>query len=149
MSDSVVYSHTQPGTLVRVLLGGFTVVLLLMLIFLPGPNPTTVIVGVVLVLFVAAVLIFHSLRVQVSAHEVSIQFGIGVIKKCFPIAQIRSAEQVKNKWYYGWGIRWLPGGWLYNVSGMDAVELVMADGKKVRIGTDDPDGLLAAIESVT
>ena len=55
---------------------------------------------------------------------------------------------VRNKWIYGWGIRRLPGGWMYNVWGLDAIELDLVSGKRFRIGTDDPDGLLAAITAV-
>ena len=42
-----------------------------------------------------------------------------------------------------WVIR---NGWLYNVSGFDAVELELASGKLCRIGTDEPGRLLHAIE---
>ena len=62
------------------------------------------------------------------------------------MSDIRDAKAVKNRWYYGWGIRLSPHGWLFNVSGFDAVELEMANGVKYRIGTDEPDKLLAAIE---
>jgi hypothetical protein len=54
---------------------------------------------------------------------------------------------VKNPWYYGWGIHLIPGGWLYNVSGWEAVELQMKNGNKYRIGTDDPQGLMDAIRT--
>ncbi len=36
-------------------------------------------------------------------------------------------------------------GWLYNVSGTDAVELKMKNGKRYRIGTDVPGELAEAI----
>jgi hypothetical protein len=54
---------------------------------------------------------------------------------------------VKNPWYYGWGIRLIPGGWLYNVSGFWAVELQMKNGKRYRIGTDDAEGLAKSLEA--
>lgn len=47
--------------------------------------------------------------------------------------------------YYGWGIHLTPHGWLYNVSGSDAVEIRMKTGKKYRIGTDVPEELERAI----
>jgi len=43
------------------------------------------------------------------------------------------------------GIRWMWPGWLYNVSGTDAVELKMKNGKRYRIGTDVPGELAEAI----
>ena len=54
---------------------------------------------------------------------------------------------MKNHWYYGWGIRiWFwPYMWIYNVSGFDAVEITMRDGKMYRIGTDVPTELEMAL----
>jgi hypothetical protein len=49
---------------------------------------------------------------------------------------------------WGWGIRLTPRGWLFNVSGLDAVELTMTTGKHYRIGTYDPMGLARAIDRV-
>ena len=40
-----------------------------------------------------------------------------------------------------------PGFRLYNVSGLDAVELRLKSGDIRRIGTDDPQGLAAALEA--
>jgi hypothetical protein len=70
-----------------------------------------------------------------------LRFGIGVIRRRFPIAAIESARTVRNPWYCGWGIHRIRNGWLFNVSGFDAVELGMADGRRYRIGTDEPDRL--------
>ena len=52
---------------------------------------------------------------------------------------------VKNPWYYGWGIRWTPDGPLYNIAGEGGVMLILADGKKIRIGSDEPELLAGAI----
>ena len=52
---------------------------------------------------------------------------------------------MRNKWWYGWGLRWIPGGSMYNVWGFDAVELELRSGKVFRIGSDEPDALLAAL----
>ena len=38
--------------------------------------------------------------------------------------------------------------WIYNVSGFDAIELTMKNGKIYRIGTDEPEKLEAAIKQV-
>ena len=57
-----------------------------------------------------------------------------------------SSRAVRNPFYYGWGTRLTPHGWLYNVSGFDAVEVEFKTGKKVRIGTDESQTLDAAIQ---
>mgnify|MGYP001589379195 FL=1 len=86
----------------------------------------------------------------VSSHEncFQIKFGYGIFRKKFPLNEIVSAKSVKNHWYYGWGIRvWFwPYMWIYNVSGFDAVEIIMRNGKIYRIGTDTPKELEAAIK---
>ena len=46
----------------------------------------------------------------------------GLIRRRIRIADIRSAAAVRNRWYYGWRLRLTPHGWLYNVSGLNAVQ---------------------------
>jgi hypothetical protein len=55
--------------------------------------------------------------------------------------------QRADRWRNGFGIRIGPGFWLYNVSGLDAVELRLRSDEVRRIGTDDPEGLAAALKS--
>ena len=38
----------------------------------------------------------------------------------------------------------MPSGWMFNVSGLDALELVLANGKRFRIGTDNPNDVIEA-----
>lgn len=99
------------------------------------------------IILICAIL-FDSLTVSVSNNFIEVRFGIGIIRKQFAIAKIQSATIVRNKWYYGWGIRLTPRGWLYNVAGLDAVEIRLNNGKQYRIGTDEPQELHKAINSV-
>lgn len=43
------------------------------------------------------------------------------------VERIKTVESVKNPWYYGWGIRFIPNGMLYNIGGSDAVGLRFND----------------------
>ncbi len=95
----------------------------------------------VLGILVVCLILFATLNVSVDAESIRIKFGPGLIRKTFSLQDVISCQPVKNKWWYGWGIRQIRGGWLYNVSGLQAVELVMADGKRYRIGTDEPQKL--------
>ena len=99
------------------------------------------------VIILICTLLFDSLTVRVSQQFIQIDFGIGIIRKQFAIAKIQSATIVRNKWYCGWGIRLTPHGWLYNVAGLDAVEIRLNNGKRYRIGTDEPKELHKAINS--
>lgn len=139
-----IYKHTQIGYLMIVIIGT-GLYLLLNFFYLHGFN--TLLVAVFAALAVCLVL-FAALTVKVDSREVSLRFGIGLIRKKFPVTGIEAAGIVRNPWYYGWGIRKTPEGWLYNVSGLLAVELRMKSGEKYRIGTDDPLGLLNEIETV-
>ena len=138
------YNHTQIGYLMIVVVGA-GIFLLSNFFYLHGYHPFFIAIFIVLVI---CLFLFAVLNVRVDSEEINIRFGIGLIRKSFPIRDIKSHGIVKNPWYYGWGIRRTPHGWLYNVSGFRAVELRMKDGKGYRIGTNDPSGLYNAIETV-
>ncbi len=72
---------------------------------------------------------------------------MGLICKKIPLAEIAACEPIRIRWWYGWGIHLTLYGWLYNVSGFDAVAIKLRDGRKFALGTDDPDGLATAIRS--
>ena len=147
------YENTQPGTFIRVMTGSwvffFGVLAVVMLVL--GQKEAAIGLGVVTVM--AAVILgivyalFHSLTVRVSRSDIALSFGVGLIRKQFPIGDISSASIVQNRWYNGFGIRKIRGGWLYNVSGFDAIEIQLKNERKYRIGTDQPKKLLAAVES--
>lgn len=145
MSSVSVYRHTQRGTLVRWTLGlafvGFLVLRVFMDVPLSGPD---VIVGVVLALIAAALVLMHSLTVIVDAKQVTAQLGPGYIRRSVDLMDIRHARIVRSPWYYGWGLRVTTRGPLWRVSGFDAVELSLNKGRWL-IGTDDPEGLMAAL----
>jgi hypothetical protein len=90
-------------------------------------------------------LLFHSLTVEVARGYLVIRFGVGLVRKRWPLKEIESVEIVRNRWWYGWGIRLTPHGWLFNVSGSDAVQVRLENGKQVRIGTDEPEKLQRAL----
>jgi len=92
-------------------------------------------------------LLFSSLTVEVAAGVIDVSFGVGIIRRHIPIVRIRKVEVVRNHWYYGWGIRLTPHGWLWSVSGLGAVQLTFDDGHHFRIGSDEPDALAQVLKS--
>ena len=74
-------------------------------------------------------------------------FGPGLWSYRLPLAEIRDVGIVRNRWWNGWGIRMAPGFRLYDVSGLDAVELRVGPNDIRRIGTDDPQGLAQALKT--
>ena len=127
------YRHTQFGAVV---VGSLAVsALMLAGLGLAFGVPVFLYGGPVMMGIVA--LLFHNLTVEIDATHLTFRFGIGLIRKRVPLAEIVEAKPVRNSWLYGWGIHRTPHGWLYNVSGWEAVEIALASGKRFRLGTDE------------
>ena len=147
------YEHTQPGTFMRAMTGLWVVIFVVgsvVMLALGGQEVAGVVIPsiVMLAVFTAIIIaLFHSLTVRISRSDIAISFGVGLIRKRFSIGDIRSVRIARNRWYNGWGIRKIRGGWLYNVSGFDAIEIQLKNERKYRIGTDQPKKLFAAVES--
>ena len=146
------YKHTQIGYLMLVI----TLVVLALFVWVyitAAAEPPSVDSGsnfaisavMVIILFVLAS--FATLTTLIDENYLRIKFSYGIFAKKFALDQIASVQVAKNRWYYGWGIRvWFwPYMQIYNVSGFDAVEIIMKNGKIYRVGTDVPKELETAI----
>jgi len=144
------YKHTQIVWLTLYTLGGglvFCLILLVLQVFNPGMkgfNPALFMLAGILAV---SLLLFYKLTITIDRTCINIRFGTGIIRKTFILKDIAGLLTVKNHWYYGWGIHHTPCGWLYNVSGLHAVEITTKSGRKYRLGTDEPDALEKAIRS--
>ena len=117
----------------------------LLLVALPlRLGPSGLARSVLFAILVLALVNFATLTVEVTDKGISLRFGPGLIRKRLSLADIQSWRTVKAGWTAGWGIRWI-GGWLYNVSGLQAVELMLGGGRRTWIGTDQPQALEEAI----
>jgi len=104
---------------------------------------------VVSIILLACLVLFYKLRITIDGETLDALFGIGAIRKRVGLAEIVGCEPIRIRWWYGWGIHLTPYGWLYNVSGFDAVAITLRDGRKFALGTDDPHGLVDAIRRCT
>jgi hypothetical protein len=102
----------------------------------------SVVVELLLLLTLAA---FYKLTIKINNRVLRISFGVGIVRKEVQLTEIDTYEPVRIRWWYGWGIHITPYGWLYNVSGWDAVAIKLRNGRKFAIGTDDPQRLVEAI----
>jgi hypothetical protein len=139
------YQHTQFGWVMVGVLGAALVLTGVLSAVLPAD-------AAFINLFVIATLIvclflFYSLTVEIDAEFIRLRFGIGLIQKAFRLSEISAVQPIRTNFFYGWGIHYGPHGWLFNVSGYDAVELQMKNGKRYCIGTDEPDRLSIAIRN--
>ncbi len=146
------YKHTQIGYLMLAVTLAVLVLFAWAHITASAEPPsadsgTNLLVTAIMALILFILASFSSLQVRIDGEYVRIKFGYGIYQKKFSLGDIQSAKTVKNHWYYGWGIRgWLwPKMWIYNVSGFDAVEIKLKNGKTYRIGTDEPKKLEQAI----
>ncbi|MGC9505347.1 hypothetical protein [Baaleninema sp.] len=137
----MIYQHTQIGWAI---LAAFAAVAVLM-VGLMLIRPSLILDIGILVILLAFAIVFGTLTVQVGNGKVRCWFGPGLIRKEFDWVAIDDVSVVRNRWFYGWGIRLTPEGWMFNVSGFDAVQVHLATGKRFRIGTDEPEKLEAAI----
>lgn len=100
-----------------------------------------------LTLFGGLLLVFYGMTVIVTDKHLKIKFGIGIYTKTIDLSTVKSVTIQKYPIYCGYGIRILPKGLLYNVSGKHAIEIKLKDKKNViQIGTNDWDNLKEAIE---
>ena len=141
--DGERYSHTQFGWWILVALDTAMVAIVLIAALLHDFNP---IVWTVLAILAFMEANFFCLTVKVNGEKLTLRFGVGLIRIVTSLSDIASVRAVTNPWYAGWGIRYMQDGWIYNVSGLRAVEVELRSGSKLRVGTDQPERLEAVLK---
>lgn len=99
----------------------------------------------ILLIIAALQVVFYQLTTIVTESTLTVRYGIGLVAFRFPLSEITQVTERTVPWYAGYGIRWVGDAWLFNVSGRDAIEVTFASGRKLWVGTDDPDGLAAIL----
>lgn len=100
------------------------------------------------VLSILVVLNFYGLTVEISEDTIRAYFGFGLISKKIKFEKIESVIAVTNPWYYGWGVRIIPNGMMFNVTGTKAIEISYKNSSRVfRIGAKNPEALIEIITS--
>ena len=101
--------------------------------------------GIVALIVLITIAIFYKLTIVIDDTCVRAIFGPGFTFRKITLADIGACEPIQIRWWYGWGIHLTPYGWLYNVSGWDAVAITLRNGRRVSLGTNQPNELCAAI----
>jgi hypothetical protein len=138
-----IYRNTQYGYLIVVVMA----VGVLVTLGVVQVDEAWILAPFVLLLVVVGFM-FSRLTTEVTQEFLTLRFGAGWPRKRIAITDIVTATVVRNPWYYGWGIRLTPRGWLWNVSGAEAVELKLRSRSTFRVGTNEPDRLASALASV-
>jgi len=137
------YEHTQIGhVVIWALLGASVLVWVGPISHRSPPFGSSLILPAV---FLITIALFYKLTITIDDQTVLASFGIGLIKKKVPLAEIVRCEPIRIRWWYGWGIHLTPYGWLYNISGLDAVAITLRSGRRFALGTDGSQELVAAI----
>lgn len=140
------YRNTQVGKVTNLTVATIVIVTLVITFLVEIDPPLLILLPLGFALFMTLLLVcFGKLTVEVTGEHVCARFGPGWVRKRFAIDEIYGVERVRNRWYWGWGVRLTPHGWMFNISGLDAVEITLTGGKRFRIGTDQPREFEAAI----
>lgn len=136
------YSHKQIAWAILLLLSwifSFT----LLAVYLIGPITGLLIFSgfVVLVAF-----LFHGMTVTVKDNTIKWGFAFGWFGQTLPLSEVVAYQAVENSWRHGIGLRISHDGFVYSAHGFKAVELVLQDETKIRLGTNDQAGLIAALD---
>jgi len=143
LNSTPLYQHKQFAYIIFILLSWIATFTALA-IFLLGPMLPMVIF---LVTLVVIGFLFHGLTIKVTDTEVSWGFGPGVFGKTVKLDDIESVTAVTNTFRHGVGVRITHDGWVYAVHGFSAVALELKDGTAIRLGTNDQEKLLSALNS--
>ncbi len=133
------YRHTQVGYWMAAAMVGLAAVIALRV-------QSFTIFGLMCLVTTLAAALLGTLTVVVDDTAVLVRFGpVGLLRERIAVADVTHARAVRNSPLYGWGMRYIPHGRLWNVWGLDAVELQLRNGTRFRIGTDEPQALLQAL----
>lgn len=135
MEEEHKYTQVGGATILLILLAGVFTAYVAIAGLKSSPGPVQLGIGLLIVgLFILALASFYSFTIQIVAGELTFWFGFGVGRKSFAINEIQSIDIVDTPWYYFWGIKSIPGGWLYSIApGGEALELVLGDSKKFNL----------------
>lgn len=114
----------------------------------PAPDWVVWLIFLLMGIGLPALLLFAKLTVTVTDEAVRIRW-IPFAWRTIPLADIEAAEARTYRpllEYGGWGVRWAPGrGMAWNASGDRGVQLVLASGKRILIGSQRAKELERAI----
>lgn len=110
---------------------------------------SAIVTSAISTLVILVVLVFARQVVEVDDTEVRTWFGFGWPTRAIRFTDVTAVRKVRNSGWYGWGIRWIPNGSMYNTWGYEAVEFGLTSGRVFRIGTADRDGLADAVAART
>jgi len=89
---------------------------------------------------------FAWLEIREEGEHLLARFGpLPLARRRIAYERVHAVKRDRSMLIEGWGVRLGPRGWIWNIWGREVVELELEKGR-VRIGTDDPEGLVRLLE---
>jgi hypothetical protein len=142
------YRHTQIGWSLIAIVVGVGLLELTIVALSTVSTLAITLAGAMAAIFGVLLVMFATLTVAVDDTTLHLWFGVGLLRREVPLGDVVAARALRIPWWTGWGVRAVPRGWLYRVGGRDAVELELDIGRVVRVGSDEPAALLAAVHRI-
>ncbi len=136
------YRHVQVGRFLIVVLA-LSAVALAVGGYASGFGPVALVPAALMVVTLAA---FARLTIEVDRDGVRWAMSFGFPGSFVAFADVESVQIVPITFWYGIGIHLTLRGWVWNVALGRGVQIARRGALPLVLGTDDPEGLLAAIE---
>jgi len=140
----------QFGTvLVIIFLPLFIIFLIMTLTLGLRDNASLIMFSSITLIILIVLLWFYRIVIEINETYISFKLGVGIFGKKYRVESLLSCKPVTNPILYGLGIKKIPNGWIFNVSGLKAIELSFKDKKSiVRIGTNKPQEIAEIINKL-
>ena len=145
MNERVLYEHRQVGWVTVVALFAIGV-LICIAAAISAPSERSLSFSLVPILLVVAAL-FSTLTVRVTERHLMWFFGAPGIGRRIALGEITSIRAIETSIFEGWGIHLTWHGWVWNVSGFNAVQIVLRSGTRFAVGTPEPQAVIDAVQS--
>lgn len=120
-------------------------ILILVIVAILASAVASPVMLVALIPIVAIGWVFSQMVIAIRGGVLIWHFRGGVWRKEIPLSEIATVREADLPWWFGWGIRRTPTGWLYSISGPPTVEIVTLDGRRIFLGSATPAAVAARI----
>ncbi|MDM4767153.1 hypothetical protein [Pelomonas sp. SE-A7] len=141
-SDELVWREVQPMWALLMVMPLAALALLAVALSTQAPSQVQIVGALLLV----PLLLVGRLVTEVRGNSLCWRFGwLGWPRWRLDLDDIVAAEPARSGWLEGWGIRFTSQGMLYNSHGFEAVSLTLRSGRRLRLGSQEPQRLIQAL----
>lgn len=142
-SGPVVYEKTQFGLATVLTIGAIMAVIYFTAIVTDEPRPMFLTIEGVLVVIALA---FSTMTIRVTSTALEWWFAFGLLHQRKALAEIVQVGTIATPVLAGFGYRVSDTGAIWRVNGSTAVLFDLVDGKRLALGSDEPERAVAAVK---